>query len=242
MGKRAARILQRNMNIAGLSVRQPMTETELAKVQFVKELKLHGIVSRAVVASGVSRATIYRWRTDDDTFRELWDDAHAYAIGEYEGVVHNVAHAGEYDRDRLAAATFMLRHQDPRFKEAKDGAKQQLNVIVKVPAAAQLSQLATADANDREFQALSATVMGQPGPGPKRSPDSGGDSGSPGPAVLPEFLQSPFGPTQPLLTWLDGDNPDRDDGPRYKVVGEQQPEPDWASLIPEGLWKDKLDE
>jgi predicted transcriptional regulator YheO len=45
------------------------------KAEFIRALKITGAVRQTCDALGVSRASIYRWKEDDEQFREQWIEA-----------------------------------------------------------------------------------------------------------------------------------------------------------------------
>ena len=46
-----------------------------ACASFLAELRKHGLVNRAVLATSVSRNVLYQWRRDDPVFAQAWGEA-----------------------------------------------------------------------------------------------------------------------------------------------------------------------
>ena len=82
------------------------------KKRFIEALTTQGTISHAARAAGVSRWTVYRWRTDDEAFRDAWDYAFEDAIDAVESTLYQSALAGN-----TVAAIFYLKAHRPMFRD-----------------------------------------------------------------------------------------------------------------------------
>lgn len=239
--------LDASTNAAQLNITQYQDDSpEAVRARFLKELRVTGIITKAVEASGGSLTTMYRWKKELPEFGQLWDQTLAYATGDYEEIVRDLAHTAFFDADKLRAATFMLRHLDPRFRDTQGGGAQTVIVNVQVPTHTAATSIPRVDAAALdEFRALPSQASGPAAEGPVRELPQEPRTVD----ALPEFLQ-PRGHGLPaelrglrrdgredrgddLAAWF-SDGGHRDDG--------QDREVDWSALIPEGQFREMLED
>jgi len=82
------------------------------KKRFIEALTASGTISHAARAAGVSRWTVYRWRSADKEFREDWDYALEEAIDAIESTLYQSALAG----NTLAAIYYLKAHR-PQYRD-----------------------------------------------------------------------------------------------------------------------------
>lgn len=104
------------------------TREKRRKVKFLEELTERGSVFHACKASGLGRSTAYRWRGEDEAFRDSWDEALETVRDELEasamqraihGTVKEVfdkggRKVGEVQTWETGLTIFMLKHHRPK--------------------------------------------------------------------------------------------------------------------------------
>lgn len=83
---------------------------------FLEHLRKVPIIQIACEKSGVSRATVYRWRDKEERFREDLESA----LAEGEALVNDMSESQLITLIReknWSAISFWLRHRNPRFRE-----------------------------------------------------------------------------------------------------------------------------
>lgn len=86
------------------------------KKLFLEHLRKVPIIQVACEKSGVSRATVYRWRDKEEKFREDLESA----LAEGEALVNDMSESQLITLIReksWSAISFWLRHRNPRFRE-----------------------------------------------------------------------------------------------------------------------------
>ena len=86
------------------------------KDAFLAELRKIPIVQVACEKVGVSRNSVYRWRTEDEEFRQEMETA----LTEGEALVNDMSESQLLSLIReknWSAISFWLRHRNPKFKE-----------------------------------------------------------------------------------------------------------------------------
>jgi hypothetical protein len=82
------------------------------KRRFLSALTVHGTVSHAAQAAGVSRNTAYRWRVEDRQFADAWDEATENAVDQVESTIYQQAIGGN-----TIAAIFYLKAHRPIYRD-----------------------------------------------------------------------------------------------------------------------------
>ena len=97
------------------------------KLMILENLKRIPIIEVACSKSGVSRASFYRWKTQDSQFAKSVEDAQAEGNALVGDMAISKIIKGIND-DNLVASMYWLNHMDPRFSnkvEITTGAKPQ---------------------------------------------------------------------------------------------------------------------
>lgn len=86
------------------------------KEEFLNHLRKVPIVQVACEKVGVSRNSVYRWKNDDEKFREEMDQA----IAEGEALVNDLTEnqlLSLIKEKEWSAISFWLRHRNPKFRD-----------------------------------------------------------------------------------------------------------------------------
>ncbi len=108
-------------------------ERDAKKAAFIAAFKERGAVCHACETAKVSRATVYRWREDDDDFAQAWEDVKDAAVEILEKSLYergigweedvfdkNGRHTGTRKRHDTTAAIFWLKGARPhKYRERR---------------------------------------------------------------------------------------------------------------------------
>jgi hypothetical protein len=84
--------------------------------EFLEHLRKIPIVLVACEKTGLSRMSVYRWRTNDEAFAEAMDEA----LTEGEALVNDMSESQlltMIKEKNWSAVSFWLRHRNPRFRD-----------------------------------------------------------------------------------------------------------------------------
>jgi len=97
-----------------MSIKSIEKRQQKDKQLVIENLKRMPIVEVVCTKSGISRATYYRWKKQDQQFAKETDDAQA----EGDSLIGDLAMSKVVkgiNEDNLTAAMYWLNHRDPRF-------------------------------------------------------------------------------------------------------------------------------
>lgn len=107
----------------------PLAQTKQSrnKKLFIKELSTVPVVHIAAQKAGVSRATYYRWRDEDDAFAEECDKALSLSRDVINDLAESQIIAGIKNND-WRAIVYWLAHNHPRYNPRTNPSQEDLHV------------------------------------------------------------------------------------------------------------------
>lgn len=88
-------------------------KTARARATFLALLRESCNVTASCEAAGISRATAYRWREEDETFAAQWAEAEEAAADALEQIAWDRAKSGQSDR----MLEILLKGHRPKYRE-----------------------------------------------------------------------------------------------------------------------------
>jgi len=85
-------------------------------MDFLTSLKLGNSITKSCEKAGISRRSVYYWKSEDDEFSEAWDDAVASSNEELEDELRSRA-LDRSDTKSHILLIFLLKKINPEYKE-----------------------------------------------------------------------------------------------------------------------------